>query len=60
MNNFNGLIVVQCRNQYRIFTPQQILIAQIALPPDEQYVRDVKVLHPITSALAYRWGIKTK
>ncbi|MEG0396108.1 MAG: hypothetical protein RR576_06285 [Oscillospiraceae bacterium] len=57
MNHMNGLIVVQDRQMYYLFTPQGIQIATISMGADNQLTQDVMSLKYITLALAKRWGI---
>lgn len=59
----NNIGIVQCGNDsniYFLYLPQNICIAQIAMPPDKQYMNDMKVLDYITKALETRWGICKK
>ena len=53
----NGLVVCQQGQQYAIYTPQGIMVAQIFLGYDGQIAQDVLALSPITKALAKRWGV---
>lgn len=59
----NHINIVQSGNDsnvYSLFLPQNICIAQIAMPPDGQYMHDTKVLEWITKALAARWEVNNK
>ena len=60
MNVFHTLTVVQSGNEYRIITPQGIIIAHLVLPSDGQFMIDCKILDGICKGLAYRWGLKSK
>jgi len=57
MNTFYNMIFQQYNNEYRIYTPQQICVAHIIMPPDTQYVKDTKGIEMICKVLAYRWGV---
>ena len=51
------MTVLQRDNAYVIKTPQGICVAQLFLPPDQQYLMDGKVLQAITKVLAIRWEV---
>lgn len=53
----NNIGIVENSNQYLLFLPQNICIAQITLPPDSQKMADAKTLNIITKAIALRWGV---
>ncbi len=60
MTTFSSMTIQQSNNEYRIWTPQGICIAQIIMPPDGQWLADSKVLEVICKALSYRWGCTKK
>ena len=53
----NNIEIVQSGNQYLLFLPTRICIAQILMPPDSQFIGDTKALDIITKAMAIRWGV---
>lgn len=61
----NGVIVVQMvdrsntgavLNYYYLYTPTNIQLGVISLPPNGQYMLDAKALNIITRAIAARWN----
>lgn len=53
----NNINVIQNNNEYLFYTPQNICIAHLILPPDGQYAMDAKLLAMITKPIAQRWGV---
>ena len=53
----NGLYIKQNGQFYSIYTPQGILVAQVFLGADSQFVQDVLTLKIISKALQKRWHI---
>ena len=51
----NNIGIAQRDNVYGLYLPQQIVICYVSMPPDRQYMSDMKALDIITKALALRW-----
>jgi hypothetical protein len=56
----NNIGIVQNGNQYCLFLPTNICVAQLVTPPDNAYLADAEALKYITRALAIRWGVYEK
>lgn len=55
---YNGLIVSQNRQLYTVYTPNGIVIAQIYMGDDNQFMLDAECIRLITKVLARRWNIQ--
>jgi hypothetical protein len=53
----NNIGVVQSGNNYMLYLPTNICIAQIIMPPDTAYMADAKAMEYITKAVAMRWQV---
>lgn len=53
----NNCLVAQNGNQYFIYLPTNICVAQISMPRDSQFAEDAKILEIIVKEIAIRHGV---
>lgn len=56
--NCNGLRVTQRGQVYSVFIPNGILVAQIYMGCDNQFMLDAECMKVISKVLAKRWNVR--
>ena len=56
----NGMIVEQNGQYYSVYTPNGIMVAQVFMGSDGQFLLDAKCMEVITKLMARRWQISNK
>lgn len=57
----NNIGVIQQKgSQYLLYLPNNICVGHLAMPSDNQYIEDAKVLQDITKSIAVRWNVYEK
>lgn len=56
----NGMIVEQNGQYYSVYTPNGIMVAQVFMGSDGQFLLDAKCMEVITKLMARRWRISNK
>ena len=56
----NGLYVEQNGQYYSVYTPNGIMVAQVFMGSDGQFLLDAKCMEVITKLMARRWRISNK
>ena len=56
----NNIWIEQRNNFYRLILPSGIVVAEIQMPPNGEYMYDSRALEYITKALAHRWGVSPR
>ena len=56
----NGMYVEQNGQYYSVYTPNGIMVAQVFMGNDGQFLLDAKCMEVITELMARRWRISNK